>query len=68
MGNTCSCSCIENYNYEKLLKRRCPYCNFTLKSVKEKNKHIKNCVYNQSDNSIYNQSDHTIYSDDPFKL
>ena len=30
MGNTCSCSCIENYNYEKLLKRRCPYCNFTI--------------------------------------
>ena len=64
MGNTCSCSCIENYNYEKLLKRRCPYCNFTLKSVKEKNKNIKNCVYN---NEI-NRSDHTIYSDDPFKL
>ena len=62
MGN--ACSCIENYNYEKLLKRRCPYCNFTLQSVKEKNKHIKNCAYN---NKI-NRSDHTIYSDDPFKL
>ena len=66
MGN--ACSCIESYNYEKLVKRRCPYCNFTLKSVKEKNKHIKNCIYNQPDNSIYNQSDNSIYTEDPFKL
>ena len=66
MGN--ACSCIESYNYEKSLKRRCPYCNFTLKSVKEKDKHIKNCIYNKPDNSIYNQSDNSICTTDPFKL
>ena len=62
MGNISSC--IERYKYNKSLKRKCPYCNYTLKSVKEKKKHIKTCIYNKE----ISPPDNSIYSDDPFRL
>ena len=62
MGNINSF--IEKRKYDNILKRRCPYCKYTLPSIKEKKKHIKNCVYN---NEI-NESEFNIYSCDPFKL
>ena len=62
MGNINSC--IERYNYEKYLKRRCPYCNLTLDSVKEKKKHMQTCIYNKE----ITPSENSIYLDDPFRL
>ena len=62
MGNINSC--IERYNYNKSLKKKCPYCNLTLDSVKEKKKHIKDCIYNKE----ITPSENSIYSDDPFRL
>ena len=34
-----------------LLKKTCPYCNFLFKNKKEKNLHLKNCVYRN--NALY---------------
>jgi hypothetical protein len=62
MGNISSC--IERYNYEKSLKRKCTYCNLTLDSVKEKKKHIQTCIYNKE----IAPAENSIYSDDPFRL
>ena len=64
MGNLYSC--IEKRKNDKIKKKKCPYCNFYLSSKKEKNKHVKNCIYNK-EIEIEN-SELSIYSDDPFKL
>tara|TARA_B100001094_G_C17380647_1_gene416690 strand:+ start:98 stop:256 length:159 start_codon:yes stop_codon:yes gene_type:complete len=34
-----------------LHKKTCPYCNFVFKNEKQKNKHIKNCLY--KNNAVY---------------
>ena len=51
MGNLCCC--MEKDETERSLiisGKTCPYCNHVFKSIKEKNKHEKICLYNRGDN------------------
>ena len=62
MGNLLSC--IKS-NEELLLERKCPHCMFIFKSKREKNKHIKNCIYN-SEIKLFTVPESSIYSENGF--
>ena len=69
MGNLCCCPGENNDNQAYLIsKKTCPYCIHIFESEKEKEKHIKNCLYNKGENSYIDPSfkANNIYSTDHY--